>query len=241
LEKGKVMNDERRAYFRVDIIESLQAVARIVSINGMQAPVQKPMGITVRDISGGGMKIESPLDLPSKAKIVVRVSFSFEEQLFNIEGVIIRKEALKDNINEYGIRFIGIPRIEENRLVRCLNQYKFKNVRAKKSQIDLRKQKGIGPLLKIIEAIEVPAYLVTSQRVVVAANRAALAQGIHLGERCYQMICQNKKVCPHCRMDEAQNADDILSTEAIITDEKYYAHWIYLEYGLTLHYLKKEA
>lgn len=235
------MVKERRSYFRVDIIESLQAVARLVSINGTQAPVQKLIEMNIRDLSAGGMKIEMTLDLPINMKIVIKVSFDFEDQHFDVEGFILRKKFLAGNLKEYGIRFIGVPLFEENRLVRCLNQYNIKKVKAKKSQIDPRKQKGIGLLVKVMEALDVPAYLVTTQRIVIAANRVAVAKGARVGERCYQTICKNNKICPYCLIDDAPNNDDVICTEAIVQDVRQSVNWIYLENGLTLHYLKKEG
>jgi hypothetical protein len=229
---------ERRSHFRVDIIDPVKAVARLVSINGAEAPVQKLIEINVRDLSAGGMKIETLLDLPTNIKIVLRVSFDFEEQHFDVLGIILRKKKLAGELKEYGVKFIGISRLEEYRLVRCLNQYKIKNVKSKKSQVDLRKQKGIGPMVKMIEAMDFPAYLVTAQRVVVAANRTALAEGAHLGERCYLTVCQNKKVCSFCQIDKAQSSEDILSTQAYVRNDNRTVNWIYLENGLTLHYLK---
>lgn len=235
------MSIERRSHFRVDIIEPLQAVARLVSINGSEAPVQKLIEMSVRDLSAGGMRIVTPLDLPTNLRIVLRTSFDFEEQHFDFEGVILRKRMLPDNTKEYGVKFVEVKRLEEHRLVRCLNQYKIKHVKSKKSQVDLKKQKGIGPLVKIIEALDIPAYLITAQRVVVAANRAALDQGTQLGSRCYLTICKNKNICPFCLMAEAPNHDDIVKTTAFVLDENHSVNWIYLDNGLTLHYLKKQG
>jgi hypothetical protein len=221
------------------MIEPLHAVARLVSINGTEAPVQKLIEIDIRDLSLGGMKMEATLDLPIDFKIIIRTSFDFEQQHFDAEGLIVRKKLMGNDLIEYGIKFIKISRLEEQQLVRCLNQYKIKHVKTKKSQIDLRKQKGVGTLIKMMEAIDTPAYLITAQRVIVATNRVAQSQGAHLGERCYQTLYQNKKICPFCRIEEASQVEDVLTTEAVVLNERHSLHWIYLENGLTLHYLRK--
>lgn len=134
------------------------------------------------------------------------------------------------------MKFIfNIPQ-DESRITRCLNQYKIKNARFKKIELDLRKQKYVGCFVKVLEIIKEPAYLISSRRIVVAMNQAARERGVKLGELCYLTVGKLYKVCSHCRLEEAKNADHIVEVEAIFMQKKCTACWLYLEDGLSIHY-----
>ena len=233
-------HEERRVHFRVDMVQEIHGKAKILSVNDQEMAMEKALEISILDLSGGGLRAIIPLNLPVQFKIILNVSFELKNEPFYFYAQVLRKNE-KNGKFEYGMKFLHSSFRDEDRLVRSLNQYKLEHVKQNRSQNDLRRQKYIGSLVKILEAFPEPAYLVTYRRIVVAANKAAQAKGIKLGERCHQTICQHRTVCPHCRMDESITSEGIVSRDAMVLGTDCLVHWLNLEEGLILHYFIKVA
>ncbi len=229
---------DKRSHFRVDLIEKLVGTARIISANNKKLGTEKIVNISILDLSAGGMRAEIPLDLPLQLKFVLGVTFQFENALYDILATIVRKSERKD-VNEYGLRFLETRQNVENNIIRGLNQLKIRQSRRNKVQLEPQKQKDINSFIKIIEAITEPAYLISNQRIIIAANKAAREFGVTLGERCHISIGANRSICSFCRLDEAQIAAQIIDNLGILKRKEYRAYWLYLEEGFTLHYFKK--
>jgi len=229
---------EKRKFFRVDLINDIPATAKISSINNRKVEVEKTFPIAILDLSTGGIYAFIPVDIPVNI-VIIDIMFTFENEEFSFNALIIRKTP-KDDGFEYGMKFLFHSQKDESRITRCLNQYKIKHTRFMKIQLDLRKQKYIGCFVKGLELIEEPAYLITSRRIVVATNKAAQDSGVKLGERCYSTVAKRHHACPFCLLEDAKKADHLLETNAVIREQSCKARWLYLEDHYMIHYFTRK-
>lgn len=227
---------EKRAHFRCDMLKPFEASATIISVNTILTNLNKPIMIKIFDLSVGGMRIQSAIDFPIQAKLILEIKFHLEGEHFSILFQPIRRRRVGTLI-EYGGKFKNISQTDEIRLGRILNQYKLK---AKKlTSNDLGKDKEIGVFVKIIEAIPEPTYLVSSQHVILATNAVARELRVRIGERCHLTIFGSKKICSHCLITESEKYDKIISETITVSGASYRAYWLYLQKDLYLHYIKK--
>ncbi len=148
-DKGKnLLGKERRQNFRLPLFPPIEGTAQIKSIDDKPAALDKDFQLTILDVSAGGLKVKTPLDLEaSKHTIMLQVDFGLEEFSFNIHGQIIRREG-KDI---YGIKFTDLSPKDERSLVRCLYKVERKKKRIYKAQRQ-ESEKVKNPILKILEA-----------------------------------------------------------------------------------------
>ena len=226
--------NEKRQQFRVDLVQTVSTTARIFSVADKPIDEGKEFPVTIMDLSPGGMRAFIPMDLPVKV-LVINTIFEFEKEMFCFSAQILRKVRMKDGF-EYGLKFIYFTRDDEDRLTRSLNQYKLKNTRFKKIELDLRKQQYVGCFVRVLELVQEPACLVTNHRIVVAMNKAAEEIGVTLGDRCYITLNKQVQPCPHCRLDEAPQTDGIVAAEALFRGKPCMARWLYMEDNISIHY-----
>ncbi len=228
------MINNKRQYFRVDLLKEIPAIARIYSVNNRAIDIDKTIPVSLLDLSAGGMRVRIPYNLPTQI-IILDVNFEFENEHYNLHAQVLRRTS-KSGSYEYGLKFLTSH--DQISMQRCLNMYKIKNTKHRKVEWDLKLQKYIGCFVKFLELIDEPAYLITSNRLVVACNLKAQAKGIKLGERCYKTICSRNSICPYCELEKAIKEDQVIEADAIVQGKACTARWLYTEDGLTLHYFK---
>jgi len=226
---------EKRKYFRVDLLKEVSASAKISSVNDLVVEIDKIIPVSLLDLSAGGMRVRISYDLPTKS-IKLIVKFEFENEPYDLLAQVLRKTPSAKGNNEYGLKFL-LTSQEQSRIVRCLNMYKIKNTKFRKVELDFKAQKYTRCFVKFLEIIEEPAYLITENRLVAAANCKAHEKGVKLGERCYKTICNRNDICTYCSLGKAiSNKDQIIKSDAFELGEKCTALWLYTEDGLVLHY-----
>jgi hypothetical protein len=192
------------------------------------------MPLAILDVSAGGLKVKTPLDLEIvKHTILLQVDFGLEEFNFNVHGQVIRKEQQ----DTYGIRFTDLSPKDERRLVSCL--YKVERRKSLASQIP-RVETFKNPILKIIDVIPYASFLLNGDRKVVAINQLAERLGYCSGEICHKTIFESDVPCTYCKLHASRDIDRIVKLE--IRPEKknpQVAHWLYLNNGLYLHYFRR--
>ncbi|MDR3587633.1 MAG: PilZ domain-containing protein [Desulfosporosinus sp.] len=236
------MNDinEKRKHFRVDLVKEVSALARISSVNDQVVKINKILPVSLLDMSAGGMRVRICYDLPTKL-IKLTVKFEFENEQYDLLAQVLRKTTDTKGNNEYGLKLLVTPQ-EQSRIVRSLNMYKIKNTKFRKVELDFKAQKYTRCFIKFLEIIEEPAYLITENRLVVAANLKAHEMGVKLGERCYKTICNRHDICTYCSLEKAiSNKDQVIKSDALELGSKSTARWLYTEDGLILHYFEKQG
>ncbi|SPF44290.1 Type IV pilus assembly PilZ [Candidatus Desulfosporosinus infrequens] len=232
--------NEKRKYFRVDLLKEVSALAKISSVNDQVVEIDKIIPISLLDISAGGMRVRIRYDLPTKL-IKLTVKFEFENEQYDLLAQVLRKTPNAKGNNEYGLKLL-LTSQEQSRIVRSLNMYKIKNTKFRKVELDFKAQKYARCFVKFLEIIDGPAYLITENRLVVAANLKAHEKGVKLGERCYKTICNRNEICPYCSLDKAiSNNDQVVKSEAFELGENCTARWLYTEDGLIMHYFEENC
>lgn len=94
----------KREYFRIALTIPLSAQLKIVGINNSEVDT-KYASICVMDISAGGLRIRSKLDLPIHIDLLLEFNFSLFQKDIKVLGLIVRKTTLSPALYEYGIRF----------------------------------------------------------------------------------------------------------------------------------------
>ncbi|PWA12761.1 PilZ domain-containing protein [Pueribacillus theae] len=69
----------------------------------------------ILDISHTGMKLNSELNFPVRKEIFLQLYFELQKEKFSLKGKIVRKEEFLNDFS-YGIQFIGVNPVEEQRL-----------------------------------------------------------------------------------------------------------------------------
>lgn len=230
------MGKERRQDFRLPLFPPVEGTAQIKSIDDQPTPVDKDFPLTILDVSAGGLKVKTPLDLEaSKHTIMLQVDFGLEEFNFNIRGQIIRRE----DKDVYGIKFTDLSPKDEKSLVRCLYKVERKKKRLYKMQ-RLEKEDVKNPIVKIIEAIPYACFLLNSERKIIAVNQFAERLGYLTGDICHKAIFDRDTPCLFCKLHASREIDRIVKLE--IRPQKtnrQVAHWLYLNNGIYLHYFRK--
>ncbi|MFD2385326.1 PilZ domain-containing protein [Paenibacillus xanthanilyticus] len=94
----------KRAFFRVDLKIPLSALLKIISVSGTKTDT-KHSRIAIKDISAGGIRMHSKLDLPIHVNLVLEFTFQLFNEPVKVIGAITRKTKLDDALFEYGIQF----------------------------------------------------------------------------------------------------------------------------------------
>ncbi len=224
----------------------MNAIASILPVNLQDIKEEKPpkidkektIPLSILDLSAGGMKITSPLDLPVKSKIKFLIQFEIESEKFEVYCELLRKEQI-GNEKEYGVKFLQLAIKEEIRLVRNLNMLKIKQSKFIDNQNLIFKETiDIEKIVEVIEIMPGIAFILNPHRVVIAANKIALNKKMIIGDRCYIALNKNKKICTDCQIDKAQDLERMLTLKSTIFDQPCLKHWLHLGKGITLHYLQ---
>ncbi len=114
--------NEKRNFFRLPV----EISARIRYDLSSQGQGPKFCRGVIRDLSGGGVKLDSTTKISDKENVNMRFSLPFNEpdrpvQDFYLQGEVIRSKKLKKKDHyEYGVKFVNILSGTEDRIVKYL-------------------------------------------------------------------------------------------------------------------------
>lgn len=111
---------ERRKFYRLEFPHSIKGEMTIVEVNNQKVNVGSTP-ILIQNLSLGGIKILSYLNLPVHSHFKYRFSFTLMGETFQIEGTLIWKEEVKRDAYYYGAAF-RLQQQEEDRLAPLINQ-----------------------------------------------------------------------------------------------------------------------
>ncbi|MBD0382445.1 PilZ domain-containing protein [Paenibacillus sedimenti] len=98
------MSFNQRESFRINLQIPLSAMFKIIGIQN-EATDTKYTKISIKDISSGGIRIHTPLDLPVNMSLLLEFTFTLFSQDVKVLGTITRKSMLHASLYEYGIKF----------------------------------------------------------------------------------------------------------------------------------------
>lgn len=224
-----------RKDFRIKFLEPIEGKAKVLCIGDKKLTQDKYIMLDILDLSAGGLRIQSKLDLPDDTKIFMEIAFEVEEELFEFSGHIIWKERAHHTF-QYGLQFVGITELERERLVATLNQYQVQKSKtaSHNSASNINRRKNLQPLIKYINTLAQPIYLVTEEYDIIDFNRAAENIGCEYDEKCYSAIFKQKKPCPFCKLNLATHSSDPIKKDVEIEEDKHSLSWFYLGQGVFL-------
>ncbi|SMB87685.1 hypothetical protein SAMN00017405_1743 [Desulfonispora thiosulfatigenes DSM 11270] len=229
-----------RKDFRIDFLEPLEAKAILISIGQTKLNLDKCIPIKILNLSCGGIKAESLLDVPMENQIIAKIVFEFENHSYQVHGQFVWKENQYNRLF-YGINFIGLTPLEEERLRTALNNYQAQkiqqNQKMKIHKINMRR--NLKPLIRLIKALPQPVFLVTEDRKIVDFNFAAQKQGCLLEGTCYKNVWDRPDPCPFCQLKKAKDLTHFLDLNLPVEEEEYFIRWFYLGDGVYYHSIEK--
>lgn len=110
---------QRRKYVRVPVDKEVKCY--LIGINGRQIESDKVFPAIVKDISGGGALLNSPLSLPVGTVLVFEIELDNYPLLLTIE-VLREMENTEDGTKNLGCQFIGICDTDRQRIIAYCNR-----------------------------------------------------------------------------------------------------------------------
>ncbi|HET7627877.1 MAG TPA: PilZ domain-containing protein [Bacillales bacterium] len=121
-----VHNDSknRRKYHRIDLTEKSCEVKLLDTENPvLKDRINEVVKGEIANISIGGIKLNSKMDIPVKDDVFIEMNFDLQEEAFCLKGLIVRKEAqVKESHVGYGVQFVGMTESDQQRLGVAINQ-----------------------------------------------------------------------------------------------------------------------
>jgi len=232
IHKEKKLIIEKRNSFRVYLPEPLEGTGKIITVDKENVALRKRFPLRILDLSVSGAKISSSLDFPIEREIIIELTFEVEQEEFTLLGQLLRKKHI-NSAWEYGIRFMGMLPKDERRLAKILNVYQVKKIKIEKDEMP--RFEVPKPIIKVIDLLPYPSYIINEERLILAANKKAKVQGFPSDCKCFNKIFQRDEVCPFCRLNEIKEDKDVTNLEVNFGEKKCWVSWFWLEPDLYLH------
>lgn len=113
---------QRRKFIRVATDFSVDCF--LVGFNNKTIDSNKKFPATIKNISGGGVLINTPLSLPVDTILVFELVL--EGQLFILTVRVLRNEENSDGSRDLGCEFIGITEGDRQKIIAYTNRMQFK-------------------------------------------------------------------------------------------------------------------
>ncbi len=126
-----IPEEERRAYYRFEFPYSVLGEMTILEVNNKKVEIGSA-GILIENISLGGLKILSSLNLPINSELKLRFKFKIMDEVFDIDGILVWKNNGRGTSYYYGVKFNMII-AGEDRLANVINQ--MTAIRKRKQEI----------------------------------------------------------------------------------------------------------
>lgn len=122
----KSMKYKREETFRYEFAEEFNCVFKIISIDGVTLDSSLSEGIII-DLSPSGLKLFSPLDIPSEKNIVFHIEFTLNEKQLKLPAIIVWKRNVGNGFH-YGLNHQGTEE-DTSLLIDELKMYAKKNLK----------------------------------------------------------------------------------------------------------------
>jgi len=131
--------NDKRHFFRVSFFkeDNVDCKAKLY----FQTNESKYLPIEIVDLSGGGLRFKSSINMPVNydSNILLNFHISLNQDLFQLTGQVIWKKEYKFYYY-YGAKFFKISATEQASLIRALNLFQMKKVKTKREAIPPKKQ-----------------------------------------------------------------------------------------------------
>ena len=113
----------KRKHYRLHFPYPLEAEMRLVSIAGRSMELGKS-NVLIEDMSIGGLRYVSTLKLPVRGDVLFQFKTEILGKALNLNGSIVWKEEINEDLIEYGIKFI-IEKDEQDSLSKILSTFEI--------------------------------------------------------------------------------------------------------------------
>lgn len=116
----EIVRNEMRAFYRVDLLRHLPVFLRRDTedyITGKSFKKGEMVTMVCTDISGGGLKLLSPVGLQIDDKVDIDLS-GFIDDIGKVEGTIVRQTDSEDEYYAYGVMFTSLSESDRDKIVK---------------------------------------------------------------------------------------------------------------------------
>ncbi|MBH0230973.1 EAL domain-containing protein [Halobacillus yeomjeoni] len=120
IKKEKKQKEERRSYFRLEFDAPLRGNMLITEVRG-KAVQTGNTEILIKDISVGGLKFTSSLNLPVRPDIKMKFQIHLMGETLDVFGKVVWKNEMKHETYDYGVEFkLNVPL--QDKLAQIINK-----------------------------------------------------------------------------------------------------------------------
>lgn len=127
---ASIQRSEMRAYYRVEMLRHIPVkLVRIATgLNGTDYQKNDIVTMTCTDLSGGGMKLISPVPLDKDDELEIDLS-GLVDGLDNVGAKVIRYIGVEEEGHAVGIMFTSLTESARDKIVRCVFQRQYNKER----------------------------------------------------------------------------------------------------------------
>lgn len=127
---ANIQRNEMRAFYRVEMLRRIPVkLIKVASgLNGTDYKKNDIITMTCTDLSGGGMKLISPIPLDKDDVLEIDLS-GLVEGLENIGAKVIRYIGVEEEGHAVGIMFTSLTESARDKIIRCVFQRQYNKER----------------------------------------------------------------------------------------------------------------
>lgn len=127
---ASIQRSEMRAFYRVEMLRRIpvKLVRVAAGLNGTDYQKNDIVTMTCTDLSGGGMKLISPVPLDKDDELEIDLS-SLVDGLDNVGAKVIRYIGVEEEGHAVGIMFTSLTESARDKIIRCVFQRQYNKER----------------------------------------------------------------------------------------------------------------
>lgn len=127
---ASIQRNEMRAFYRVEMLRRIpvKLVKVANGLNGTDYQKNDIITMTCTDLSGGGMKLISPVPLDKDDELEIDLS-GLVEGLENVSAKVIRYIGVEEEGHAVGIMFTSLTESARDKIIRCVFQRQYNKER----------------------------------------------------------------------------------------------------------------
>ena len=127
---ASIQRNEMRAFYRVEMLRRIpvKLVRVAAGLNGTDYQKNDIVTMTCTDLSGGGMKLISPMPLDKDDVLEIDLS-GLVEGLENVSAKVIRYIGVEEEGHAVGIMFTSLTESARDKIIRCVFQRQYNKER----------------------------------------------------------------------------------------------------------------
>lgn len=127
---ANIQRNEMRAFYRIEMLRRIpvKLVRVAAGLNGTDYQKNDIITMTCTDLSGGGMKLISPVPLDKDDEVEIDLS-GLVDGLENVSAKVIRYIGVEEEGHAVGIMFTSLTESARDKIIRCVFQRQYNKER----------------------------------------------------------------------------------------------------------------